>query len=90
MELSYEMQQCLVGQRLAIEDYEVGVYPLSYTVEECLDDFCDQVKWELDTYTFITYDSYRGGMIIVECDHHFLSYREALLDAEHRLIHETR
>ena len=82
MELSYEMRQGLVGRSLIIEDYVVGVYPGSYTVEECLDDFCDQVKWELDTYTFTTYDSYTGGMMIVErvcCE---VSYRTTLRTAE--------
>lgn len=82
MELSYEMRQGLVGQRLAIESYVVGVYPVSYTVEECLDDFCDQVKWELDIYTFTTYDSYIGGMLVVERVCCKVSYRTTLRTAE--------
>lgn len=89
MELSYEMQQGLVGQRLAIESHVIGVYPISYTIEECLDDFCDQVKWELDNYTFIAYDSYMGGMMMVERNPMYKSYRETLRAAEYKLRHET-
>lgn len=90
MELSYEIQQGLVGQLLAIESYAVGVYPISYTVEECLNDFCDRVKWELDTHTFTTYDSYMGGMMIVDLTNHEVSYRTILGIAEHRLIYEMQ
>lgn len=60
MDLSYEIHQHNLGQRLGIEGYLVGVYPVSYTVEEYLSDFCDQVKWGFDTYTFTTYDSCAG------------------------------
>ena len=87
MELSYELLQCPIGQRLEIEYYAVGAYSISYTVEECLEDFCDQVRWELDTYTFTTYNSYVGGMMMIEHNPCLSRYRETLRAVAERLAY---
>ena len=31
---------------LMISGYHVGRYPLSYTFEECIEEFCDKVGWD--------------------------------------------
>lgn len=31
--------------RLTIRCYFIGLYPLSYTTQECLEEFCEKVGW---------------------------------------------
>lgn len=33
--------------RLYIERYTVGEYPITYTLQECLEEFCESVDWRL-------------------------------------------
>lgn len=86
MELSYGIHQHLIGQRLSIEGYFVGVYPVSYTVGECLENWCGEVEWDLDQYTYSDYTSGSGGAGIMTVDrlNNKVSYRRILLTAELR------
>lgn len=86
MELSYEIYLYPMGQHLEIEGYIVGKYPISYTVDECLDDFCDEVKWKLDWQYFTRYNSYIGGSMMVERNPLLAPYRETLRAVEQKLI----
>ena len=31
---------------VCIEPHNVGVYPMTYTAQECLEDFCDKAGWK--------------------------------------------
>lgn len=89
MNITYWIYKHRLGYHLNIEGYRVGLYPISYTVEECLEDFCHQVQWELDTFIFTEYTSFIGGMMNVERPFSGILYGETLRIAEHRLRHET-
>ena len=37
------------GLVLCLDDYRLALYPLTYTLVDCLEHFCDGVGWELAT-----------------------------------------
>lgn len=39
----------LSGKTLTLDGYTVDKYPLTYTIADCLEHFCDGVGWELAT-----------------------------------------
>ena len=77
MKLAYQIYPHIIGQVLTIEEYIVDVYPVSYTIEECLEEFCEKVKWELDR--FRERECTRGALWVnTNCKVH---YRRTLRDA---------
>lgn len=45
---SFTIILSIAGKRLVIGGYTVADYPLTYTILECLEHFCDGASWELD------------------------------------------
>ena len=46
---------------LRLESHVVGTYPMTYTVQECLEDFCDKVAWKFIVVHVGTLFKGRGG-----------------------------
>lgn len=77
------------GQVLVIEGYDVGLYPISYTVDECLEDFCHKWEWEFDQQTSMCYNWYVSGEAWVNRSIvSGISFRETLSAAEQRYRNE--
>lgn len=56
MRQRYLQYRCEVKESnmlLILKGWYVALYPLSFTVEECLEEFCDSVGWE-----FLDFDMY--------------------------------
>lgn len=43
----FTVERSLLGKVLSIDDYKLSLYPLTYTILDCLEHFCDGVGWEL-------------------------------------------
>lgn len=48
---------------LTISGYRVGRYPLSYTFQECIEEFCDKVGWNFNMSTQERFSSWVTGHI---------------------------
>lgn len=49
--LRYKCEIVRSKVNLMVRGYLVGRYPLSYTFEECVEEFCDRVGWDFNMAT---------------------------------------
>lgn len=89
MEVSFVLERNHdVGQLLVIQGYDVGLYPISYMIDECLEDFCYSWGWELDSQESVSYNLYISGHMWVDRIINRISSRGVLLAAEIKYNHE--
>ena len=48
----FTVERSLLGKVLSIDGYKLSLYPLTYTILDCLEHFCDGVGWELASYLY--------------------------------------
>ena len=61
IEYSCKVEYCKL--HLSLEHWHVATYPLTYTQEECLEEFCERAGWEFLRYSC----GYIGAVDILQC-----------------------
>lgn len=63
---NFTVRRNLTNTILSIDYYEVGAYPLTYSIMDCLEHFCDGAGWELDSlrYGYEGLNSTDGSTIV--------------------------
>lgn len=49
---NFTVQRNLTNTTLYLDDYNVGSYPLTYSIMDCLEHFCDWAGWELYSFRY--------------------------------------